>query len=98
MTGPAMPASGVTGNRAARSAALLGRGCTPWAQALLCALALGAAAPVQSAEPCAEGASDKEGNLPCTWGGCEFRKDAAGVLARSGTRICVWAVLQAATS
>ena len=81
MTGPAPRAT----NRAARAAGLLGRGCTPWAQALLCALALGVAAPVWSEEPCAQGLSDKEGNLPCTWGGCEFRKDAAGVLARFGT-------------
>jgi hypothetical protein len=79
MTGPA---SGAT-NRAARSAGLLGKGCKPWAQALLCALALGAAAPVWSADPCAF--DPNGGNLPCTWGGCEFRKDADGVLARSGT-------------
>jgi hypothetical protein len=79
------PASGVTGNSVALSAALLGWGCTPWAQALLCALAMGAAAPVWSAEPCADGYSTKKGNLPCTWVGCEFRKDADGVLAQSGT-------------
>jgi hypothetical protein len=58
----------------------------------------GAAATVWSAEPCAEGKwthrtrvfltrapGSNLSYLPCRWGGCEFRKDATGVLARSGT-------------
>jgi hypothetical protein len=49
-------------------------------QSLVCALVLGAEAPTLGASPCVQA-----GALPCTWGGCEFSKNATGVLARNGT-------------